>query len=260
MKRRSTIEGTYQVNGNGEREFVVEFDDLPESEENNSKLFALLDHPRRLLKEGRKQGVHGVKRFFSVLFLFGITNTLLLFYSIIRLISLPFEFNKLLFVLLILIIGLGFTFISAYRTYQYVVLDTMRVIYGNLSSFFYRISELLIDKAENVFKGKADLTDSQITKVLDLGNLLNARFQRMPRFMREGITMILDRIPFVGMLMDLKEDVLNGNKSEASAKLYGKMDHFISNSIFGKNNTRWVWWLLPLNVLILLILIKVKIG
>ena len=36
--------------------------------------------------------------------------------------------------------------------------------------------------------------------------------------------------------------------------------YFISESIFGNNHTKWVWWLLPLNILILLFLIKSKIG
>ena len=62
------------------------------------------------------------------------------------------------------------------------------------------------------------------------------------------------------MLIDLKQEISQGNKVEASTKLYNKMDGFISDSIFGNNNTKWVWWLLPLNVIILFIFIKIKIG
>ena len=260
MKEKYTIEGTYQVNGNEEKEFEIEYDNLPENQENNNKLLKLLNHPWRLIKEGGKLGVNGVKRFTTVLFLFAFSNTILFFYSISRLFSTDFEFIKILFVLLVLIIGLGVTIYSVYRTYQYVIIDTMRVIYENLSSFFHKISELIIDKVENLFQGKVDLTDSQLTKALDFGKMVNSKYQKTPKFLRKGIILILSKIPFVGMLIDLKQEILQGNKAEASAKLYNKMDGFISDNIFGNNNTKWVWWLLPLNIVILFVFIKLKIG
>jgi hypothetical protein len=260
MKKKYTIEGTYQVNGNEEKEFEIEYDNLPENEENNNRLLELLNHPWRLIKEGGKLGANGVKRFFTVLFLFAFSNTVLFFYAVSRLFSTDFEFIKILFVLLVLIIGLGITIYSAYRTYQYVIIDTMRVIYENLSSFFHKISELIIDKVENLFQGKVDLTDNQLTKAMDFGKMVNSKYQKTPKFLRKGIIMVLNKIPFVGMLIDLKEEILQGNKVEASTKLYNKMDVFISDSIFGNNNTKWVWWLLPLNIIILIVLIKLKIG
>ncbi|WP_375237874.1 hypothetical protein [Aurantibacter sp.] len=136
----------------------------------------------------------------------------------------------------------------------------MRVIYENLSSFFKKISELVIDKAEGLFQGKIDLSDNQLTKALDFGKIVNSKYQKTPAFLRKGIILILNKIPFVGMLIDLKEDIVKGNKIEASTKLYSKMDGFISGTIFGNNNTKWVWWLLPLNIIILIALIKFKIG
>ncbi|WGH76260.1 hypothetical protein P8625_03590 [Tenacibaculum tangerinum] len=260
MEKKYKIDGTYQVNGNKEKEFAIEYDNLPENEERNNQLLELLNYPWRLIKEGGKLGVNGVKRFFTILFLFAFSNTVLFFYAISRLLSTDFEFIKILFVLLVLVLGLGITIYSAYRTYQYVIIDTMRVIYENLSSFFHKISELIIDKAENLFQNKVDLTDNQLTKALDFGKMVNSKYQKTPKFLRKGIIMILNKIPFVGMLIDLKEDISQGNKVEASTKLYDKMDGFISGTIFGNNNTKWVWWLLPLNIIIIIVLIKLKIG
>ncbi len=134
------------------------------------------------------------------------------------------------------------------------------MIYENLSSFFHKISELIIDKVEVLFQGKIDLTDNQLTKALDFGKMVNSKYPKTPKFLRKGIILILNKIPFVGMLIDLKEEILKGNKIEASNKLYNKMDGFISNSIFGNNNTKWVWWLLPVNIIIIFVLIKLKIG
>lgn len=260
MKKKYSIEGSYQISGKEEKEFEIAYDNLLENEENNHRLIQLLDHPWRLIKEGGRLGVHGVKRFFTVLFLFSVSNTILFFYAISRLFSTNFEFSKLFFVFLVLIIGLGVTIYSAYRTYQFVVIDTVRVIYENLSALFKKIADLIIDKLANSWQGKVNVSDHQITKALDFGKMLNSKYQKIPRFLRKGILLILNRIPFVGMIADLKEEILSGSKVEASAKLYHKMDSFISESIFGNNHTKWVWWLLPLNIFILFILITLKIG
>ena len=260
MKKKYSLEGTYQVNGGSEKDFKIEYENLPQNEENNSKLLELLDRPWRLIKEGGKLGVKGVKRFFTILFLFAFSNTILFLYAVVRLFSTDFQFVKVFYILLVLLIGLALTIYASYRTYQYVIIDTIRVVYENLSSFFHKISELIIDRVEGLFQGKVDLTNNQLTKALDFGKLVNSKFQRTPKFLRKGIILILNKIPFVGMLMDLKEEIMKGNKIEASAKLYHKMDGFISDSIFSNNNTRWVWWLLPLNILVSFLFIKSKIG
>lgn len=241
-------------------EFEITYDNSVENEANNNKLLQLLNHPWKLIKEGGKLGVTGVKRFFTVLLLFSISNTILFFYAISRLFSVDFKFSGLFYVFLVLIIGLVLTFYATYRTYQFVIIDTMRVIYESLSSFFQKISNLIIDKAESLFNGKVNISDNQLTKAFDFGKMVNTKFQKTPKFLRKGIILILNRIPLVGMLMDLKEDISKGNKVEASTKLYNKMDSFISESIFGNNNTKWVWWLLPLNILVVFLLIKYKIG
>jgi len=241
MKKKHTIEGTYQLNGNEEKEFEIEFDNILENKENNNRLLELLNHPWQLIKEGEKLGVNGVKYFFKILFLFALSNTVLFLYAISRIFLTDFEFIKILYVLLVLIIGLGITIYSAYRTYHYVIIDTMRVIYGNLSSFFHKLCELIIDKMESLFQENVDFTDNQLNKVLNFSKLVNSKYQKTPIFLRKGIIMILNKIPLVEMLTDLKEGTLLGNKFESSTKLYDKMDEFISDSIFGNNNTKWVW-------------------
>lgn len=90
--------------------------------------------------------------------------------------------------------------------------------------------------------------------------MINSRYQKAPSFLKKGIILILNRIPFAAMLLDLQDDILNGKKVEASKKLYIKMDDFISNILFGNNNTKWIYWLLPLNIIAVILLIKFKIG
>jgi len=62
------------------------------------------------------------------------------------------------------------------------------------------------------------------------------------------------------MLMDLREDILQGNKMEASSQLYEKMDGFISGNVFEGNNTNWMFWAIPLNILLVLAFIYYMIA
>jgi hypothetical protein len=260
MEKKYKFKGTYSFNNNEEKDFEIEYDNLVENEEENNKLFQLLQTPLSLLKEGGNLGITGVKRFFTVLFLFAISNTILFFYSVIRLFSTSFEFSKIGYVFLIFILGVGITIYAAYRTYHYVIIDTLRVIYENLSSLFKKIAALIIDKVAGLFERKKEVSEDQLTKALDFKKMVNSKFQIVPNFLRKGIIRILYKIPFVGMILEVKDDIKKGNKAEASVKLYTKMDNFITEYIFGSNNTNWVWWVLPANIIVLFVLIKLKIG
>ncbi len=260
MNEKQTFSGTYQVGNNSEKEFEITYNNSPEKEENTAQLLKLLNSPWQLIKNGGKFGVNSVKRFFTVLFLFGACNTILFFYALATLFGSGFAFGKLAFVFLVLIIGVALTVFASYKTYQYVVIDTIRVTYENLASLFKKLTDLLVDKTEAVFDGKVNLNSQQFSKAIDIGKTVHQTYSGLPSFLRKGIVLILNKIPLVGMLTELKEDIASGNKAEASTKLYTKMDGFITETVFGNNNTKWIWWLLPLNIIGLIVLIKIKIG
>lgn len=260
MKKKYTVEGTYRVNNGEEKEISFDYTNSVENEEANKKLFHLLDRPWKLILQGGKHGVKGVKRFFTVLILFMIANTYMLFYAIKTAINSSSGFGSMFTIFLVFLIGIGFTIYAGYRTYQYVVIDTIRVIYENVAPLFQKISELIIGSVEGLFSGEKNIKESNVKKALNFSKMIHDKYQNIPGFLRKGIIMILSKIPFVGMLVDLQEEISSGNNASASAKLYTKMDGFISGTIFGNNNTKWVFWLLPLNILILYLFIKWKIG
>ncbi|MFL0170435.1 hypothetical protein [Tenacibaculum maritimum] len=260
MNEKQIIKGNYQVGETTEKDVEITYDNDSGKEENNIKLLKFLNSPWQLVKNGAKYGVNGAKRFFTVLFLFGACNTFLFFYATIRLFSSGFTFTKLLYTLLVLVIGITLTAFATYRTYQYVIIDTVRVIYENLASLLKKLTDLLVDKAAAISGGKVNLSAQQLSKAVDMGTLVHETYSGLPRFLRKGIELIFSKIPLVGMLADLKDDITAGNKATASTKLYNKMDGFITESVFCNNNTKWVWWLLPLNIIGLFLLVKFTIG
>jgi hypothetical protein len=198
-------------------------DNSIEREERQKQILALLNQPWLLLKKGGALGINGVKLFFRVLMFFSISNIILFNYATIRLFSTDFTFIKILVVLLVLLIGIVATVYSAYKTYQFVIIDTLRVIYESQVSFFQKISELVIDKVETALKGKVNLSANQLQNTLDFVKIIDSKFQNTPKVLKKGALLVLNRIPFVDMIIDLKESIQKGKKMEASVKLFDKM-------------------------------------
>lgn len=260
MKDNYSTEGSYHSNDGEEKDFEIDYSNHPENEKKHEKLIQLLHQPWRLIKEGGELGVTGVKRFFTILFLFAFSNTALFFFAVTRLIATDFEFGKLIYILLVLALGIGITVHAGYRAYNYVIIDTIRVIYENLTPFFKKMSAMIVDRIEARIKGKKEVSEDEFKKVLDFGQMVNTQFKKTPKFLRNGLIVILKKIPFAKMLNNIKADILSGDKAKASELLYSKMDSFISETIFGGNNTRWVLWLLPANIVLIVVLILNKIG
>lgn len=234
--------------------------DFSKNEGQTKKIIKLLDHPWQLITQGGKLGINGVKRFFSILFLFVTVNILLFFFCLYRFFVTDFTFTKLGMVFFVLIIGILITIHAMYRTYRYVLVNAIQVIYENMTPFFYKIVEDLIHKTEKAFEEKIDIKSSHFAKSIDFSKTIHNKYKKSPRLLRKGILLILKRIPFSSLLLEMREDVISGNKQQACEKLFGKMNDFLNDRIFGNNHTRWVYWLLPVNILVIIALILIKLG
>ncbi len=260
MKKKYTAKGTYNAGEGEPKKFEIEYENLVENEENNEKIGELLDgDPLDIIREGRQFGIKGIKRFILILFLFGFSNMILFFYAVSRFLGHLDELNKVVYVLLVAALGLGTTAYALYRAYGFVLIDSIRVIYENVRSYFKRIAEIIIDYAERTLKGKVEVTDKELAKALDFSKMIDNSLDKVPWVIRRGILFILRKLPIVGILFDMKEDILAGNKADASTKLYDKIDALISE-LFAQNNTKWVWWLWPLNIIVLLGIIWRNLG
>jgi hypothetical protein len=230
-----------------------------EGEEKTSQVLQLLEQPMLLIRKGGKLGVSGVKSLVKIIFLFGVINTIIFFFGAYRTVTADIALVNMGYLLLMILVGFGITFFAGYRAYQYAVLDAIGVVYQGMTPAFKKVSSLIVDKAGNAYDSNKELKDGQLSNSIKVENLLQDKFARVPRILKKGIGFILNRVPLVSMLSDLKGEIIDGDREAASSSLYSKMDLFITESVFGSNNTKWVYWLLPLNILIQLLFIKFKL-
>ncbi len=215
---------------------------------------SFLNNPKKLLVQGGKFGIGGAFKMVGMILLFSIVNIILFFYAMVN----GFESNKTMYFGIVILLGFLFTIIAGYKTYRYIIVNAFRGIYQHIQPFITKISASVVAKSEHLLNGKTNLKNSKNTKAIDIGSLLNEHYDKVPGFLKMGMTFIINRIPFVELLSDLKEDMDDENLDIASAKLNGKMDDYINESIFNENNTKWVYWLLPLNIIVQLGLIILK--
>lgn len=222
----------------------------PAVEEITSDAFELLENPVKLITQGGKFGVKGVGKFFGTVILFAIVNFFLLLYGIYREAIGTLSSSNLLFLAGIILLGIGLTALGGYKAYVYVRTDALRVAYEKLRPHFPGLCRKLVDK---VVDQKIDPNNPNVKDALNMASLFNTTFQRVPGLIRRYTVKKLMQIPFVQFFQDLHQQLLAGNRDVVADTIYKRTDAFLTEG-FNANNTRWILWLLPLNVIVQIIL------
>lgn len=231
-------------------------------------LMRLSGHPLRLLREGGKLGLGSVSRLVAILALFVSVNLILFGYAAYKLLWVAYSHSNAGILFFLIVLGTAFTAYAGYRAYFGVVLDIAKFVYGNSSPLFHSICGQIVDHASEFYSkhssgvqsgmAKIDPDGKNIAKIIDLQKIMTEKYGKAPRLVRGGVSFVLNRLPIVGMLLELKDVlVADDGKTKATDLLHHKIDRYVEESIFSQNTIRWVFWLLPLNVLaVLLPLIK----
>ncbi|HAS47656.1 MAG TPA: hypothetical protein DCS93_44675 [Microscillaceae bacterium] len=227
--------------------------------DNRLRLLEQIDSPWKLIRQGSKLGIDGVKHFFGLTFLFGVVNGLLFLAAIIKLFFSTVNTISIIGLLLVALVGVGAISYTIYRVNRYIILNTIQFIYQSLEPFFLKVCGKVIDKSAKLFENNTQLDNRALAQTIDFSKLVHEEFQKLPRLIRWGITFTLELVPFMDILIELKSDVREGHRDDAVQKLFEYVDEFIQNTVFAKNNNDWVWWGLPLNMAISIILMIMMI-
>jgi hypothetical protein len=223
--------------------------------QNLSGIFSVISNPVRLFKEGEVVGIKGIKKCVSLSLLFISINLILFFVGFVMFIAGEITTESVGFLAAVFITGISFTGFAAFLGYQYMVKDITRVIYQKSGSYIKRFCSVLIDKAEEFYKGYAGNEKNDLQKLISFTSLVSQYYDAAPGFIRSRIAGELNKTPFLETITRLRTDIINGDKREATETLYSEINTYMLESVFGKNNTSWVYYLIPLNLFIQLLLL-----
>ena len=246
---RENIVIDYKTTSDNDMKFTFDVDDR------TIQLFKSLNKPWQLLLKGGGLGVKGITTFLIIVLLFAFINIALLIYATI----LPFFSEKTTFYspLAALAAAVIFIYFSVTKTYGYIFVNILKTIYIDCGTLIKKMCYSITDKAaQEVDKRKG--TDIFLTKSIDLYGILDDYLESIPSFAKKGMWFLLRKIPFVKYIdNDIIPVLAKSSLKEASELLYTKTDNFIINDIFGRNTLNWVFWMIPLNVIVHIIILIV---
>ena len=210
---------------------------------------------KSILKLTAQIGISGSKIMLFVFFTFGFINLGWTIYAILRLFTLEFTWMNIGVLVLVVLLGVGFTLLACYFTYRYIILLSIKKVYDMTLEQRSKISEDIIRRVESTFKERAELSQAQLGMAVSWSQTVYRYYQAVPVFFQSGITQYLNRIPMTSFIIEVKEDIIVGNRSLAAEKLRGLMDNFFEEKILGSANNRLTWLLLLVDALVLYSLI-----
>ncbi len=232
--------------------YKIDKENTTQTEDNLNDLLKLIKNPLNLIRNGIKYGVVGVKQFFLVVGAFLLINIIGAIFTIVQFFSVEFSFTNIFLSVTIVFIGLIFLLISIFKMYSFAKMDLAKVIYSYSSPYFHKLCSSIIDKTSEIYKNNKDIKDTKIIAEL---LVLNDKKETLPFYYNLIISKILSKVPFAEILSEIKSEISSGNKEKASGILFDRMDNYIKNVFFAGNSIQWVYWLLPLNILLQLYLI-----
>jgi len=226
----------------------------------SQQIIDLLHKPLSLIRNSASMGIKGIKRFFVIVFLFAISNFILDIYAIVSFISADYTNTKLINLLLLIATGIAITAFAGYKAYQYLLINAAQAIYTNSKETMLHFCKSLVLKAAHFFnsdsfKSKSNNQGLQITK-----SFVEAFYEKQPLLIKKGFQRIFNRIPLAQLLLDLRTDIMNGKHDASAEKLFDLMNNYVTQNIFEANNTKWVGWMLPTNILLFYLWIDLVIG
>lgn len=226
----------------------------------SQQIIDLMHKPLLLIKNSASIGIKGIRRFLTIVFLFAISNIIIAIYAIVSLMLANYSNTKLINLLLLIATGIAITAFAAYKAYQYLLINAANAIYINSHETIKNLCTTIVVKANLFFKSESFISKTNNQSLHSTKAFIDAFYEKQPVLIKKGLQRILNRVPVAQLLLDMRSEILNGKHQDSSEKMLGLMDNFLTRNVFEANNTKWVAWLLPSNILLFYLWIDLVIS
>jgi len=233
------------------------------SAQENSKEFKIEidDNSIQLIQSFRAKGKLGAKGTAAAITIAIGAVTLNMLFFIAALLGAAFaeDGKGWLSVVLVLLTGIIISFICVRKGYGYVFIKGAEILYGALATLMKQICTFIIDKtAEELHKQKKG--DLFLKGSNGLYRVLDGKLTQLPTIAKKILWFMLKRVPFVKFIDgEVTSVILAGQKEKAATLLYTRTDSYIKKNIFEANNLQWLWWMIPLNILLQALFVYLKL-
>ncbi|MDR3200313.1 MAG: hypothetical protein LBT68_02535 [Spirochaetales bacterium] len=202
--------------------------------------------PLTALGDTAGQGLKIIVLSLTLVFLFLIPNLAGIGFAIAALVKVEITKWVIVFFVLVILTAALSCVIAFFFTYEYFLVDTIRIIYAYLVPVFRLICGSL---AKRIAEGNSGI----VKKGYDWSESIADSFQqtysrKVPRLIRIAIRFILEQIPFADIMYHISIDAKTTDTEALGADIYTQFDAYLHTRFFDENTMKWILWLLPLNI------------
>jgi len=200
------------------------------------------------ISDTSKFGVKGVKKFVKVFVIFFVINIIAIIVALYYKIFMPALYGFLIAVL--------FTSLALYITYKSVFKLSVAHFYQYASPLFKKVSDSLVEKCMDVPVSELQTKNQAISKAVDVGKIVTETYgKKVPKAGKKAIAYMVNRIPIVPIITELKDETGNfENREEVKDLAYLKIDAYIKKEILG-TKPAMVYIVLLINIVIQIVVI-----
>lgn len=197
-------------------------------------LFQRLKSPWQLLRSnslGLK--IHYQPAFWLIFSVFSI-NILCFAVGIFRFFQVGISISNLTYWIFALLSGVLVIIYTFRQVYQYLIVELLKAVYTSITQLIQEVSANLVLRAEQLFLQRTNLSAEQLEKSLQLPQLLQTQYSQLPAFLQNIIVFLLSNLPFVGLLLDLKEQIIT-DKAAATLQFQSKINQLSARFLVRSN-------------------------
>ncbi|UBZ07260.1 hypothetical protein LDL76_00775 [Salegentibacter mishustinae] len=221
-----------------------------ESEKVKNTVNFLGNSTKEVLSESRKIASNVIFNVSIVALIFLALNSIFIIYGIYGIIS-NFSWLSLLLVFGILIAGIAFTALAAYRCYTYGQFKIGIGIYHLLEGFFKILISRSIAEIENA--GHEKMKKTKITGLLKKNgsNIIQSSVYKMPGIVRKPIFLLMEFIPFGDIIVEVLEESKRNATGKIEDQVMKRLASHVSSLRPHSNFTRFVVFTLLGNIVVM---------
>jgi hypothetical protein len=189
----------------------------------------------------------------ALAFLFLVPNLVCIGFGIAALFQVAVTKWIIVFFVLVILAAVAACAAAFFFTYEYFLIDTIRIVYAYLVPVFRLLCGSI---AKRIAEGNTGI----IKKGYDWSENIADSFQRIynsktPRLLRAAIRFILEQFPFADIMYHISIDANTTDTEKLGADIYTQFDAYLHTRFFDENSMKWVFWFLPINIGLQILLI-----
>jgi hypothetical protein len=209
--------------------------------------------PWTALTDTAGQGLKIAILILTLVFLFLIPNLTGIGFGIATLFQVTLTRWIIVFFVLLILTAAGACAAAFFFTYEYFLIDTIRVVYAYLVPVFRALCMII---AKRIAEGNTGIIKKGYDWSENIADSFQSAYSRkVPRLIRTAIRFILEQIPFADIMYHISIDTKTRNTETLGNSIYTQFDAYLHTRFFDENSMKWILWFLPVNIALAVLLI-----